>query len=202
MWNRARVKTGSLQALAQLNRLSRRYKIEKVQKLSANFERACWRSVRTAEERAYHQKYAFLRHCVDMINFRKADNRSRRVPLPNSAVSLASQFTGSNSSQLQKRVQSHIDDLTAGLPSCLSDTDASLVAAGGSHTAQLISRCRSHGLTMAECERAVCALSEIARLRTLHARLASYTTHTEGVEDKCYTKRELELMISGESGCQ
>ncbi|CDR93731.1 hypothetical protein, conserved [Babesia bigemina] len=202
MWNRARVKTSSLQALAQLSRLSRRYKIEKVQRLSANFERACWRSVRTAEERAYHQKYAFLRHCVDTINFRKADDRSRRVPLPNTAAALASQFTGSNGPQLQKRVQSHIDELTAGLPSCLSEADASLVTADGSHAAQIVARCRAHGMTTPECERAVCALSEIARLRTLHARLATYTTHSEGVEDRCYTKRELELVVSGESGCQ
>ncbi|UKK00772.2 hypothetical protein MACK_000846 [Theileria orientalis] len=45
-----------------------RYKIEKIQKLCENFEKACWRSVRIAEEKAYIQKYQFLKHCLKLIN--------------------------------------------------------------------------------------------------------------------------------------
>ncbi|GIX66336.1 uncharacterized protein BcabD6B2_57720 [Babesia caballi] len=198
MWNRARVRTGSLQALAQLGRLSRRYKIEKVQRLSANFERACWRSVRCAEERAYHEKYAFLRHCVDVINFRRREGKERRIPLSNLAGSLASQFTGDNQAQLQRRVQSQIERLRRSLPACLADTDATRFETGQPEQSELLRYCLDHGLGRSDFESAVCTLGEIARLQQLQARLAEPPT-TDGSDARGYLKRELLAMARAAS---
>ncbi|UKJ88378.2 hypothetical protein MACJ_000822 [Theileria orientalis] len=69
-WNKpVKVRKGnSLGSLRQIRIYGTRYKIEKIQKLCENFEKACWRSVRIAEEKAYMQKYHFLKHCLKLIN--------------------------------------------------------------------------------------------------------------------------------------
>lgn len=61
-------KNNSLAVLRKLRIYGSRYKIEKIQKLCENFEKACWRSVRVAEESAYMRKYHFLKHCMNVIN--------------------------------------------------------------------------------------------------------------------------------------
>uniref|UniRef100_A0A3B0N4Z3 Uncharacterized protein n=1 Tax=Theileria annulata TaxID=5874 RepID=A0A3B0N4Z3_THEAN len=60
-------RNNSLAVLRRLRIYGSRYKIEKIQKLCENFEKACWRSIRVAEESAYIRKYHFLKHCMNVI---------------------------------------------------------------------------------------------------------------------------------------
>lgn len=106
MWICSRVGArNSLAALRQLRIYGTRYRIEKVQKLCENFEKACWRSVRVAEERAYMQKYHFLRHCVSVMERARRRAPGARSPtqpgparLPLSR-SILSRYDGSNAEE-------------------------------------------------------------------------------------------------------
>ncbi|GFE53599.1 hypothetical protein BaOVIS_010030 [Babesia ovis] len=189
MWNRSRVKAGSLQALAVLNRLSRRYEIDKIQRLSANFERACWRSVRCAEEGAYHRKYAFLRHCVDVINHRKAQRKIRSIPLDNIASRLASQFNGTNHSYIQKQVGIHLNRLSSALPSCLTQSD---VTADKAKPQDILQKCKSNEVDSATAEKAVCVITEMVKLRRLQERLSSMAPNAD--TQRGYKRHRLESM--------
>ncbi|KAK1442203.1 hypothetical protein BgAZ_402330 [Babesia gibsoni] len=162
MWNRARVRTTSLQALGQLARLSRRYKIEKIQRLSANFEKACWRSVRCAEERAYHQKYAFLRHCVNVINARRGEAKELVIPLENTASQIAKQYNGHNANMLIKKTNAKIESLFSELPPCLNHLSAKRPIT--TDKATIIDICINNGLSQHESQKAVINVTEIAKL--------------------------------------
>ncbi|EDO06756.1 uncharacterized protein BBOV_IV003950 [Babesia bovis T2Bo] len=187
MWNRARVTTGSLQALAALNRLSRRYQIDKIQRLSANFERACWRSVRCAEEAAYHRKYDFLRHCVNVINYRKSQPKTRVVPLSDFASTLAAKYNGDNADQLKTEALLRIKTIKSQLPKCIRDVDTDQLT-----TDEIVDMCRKDDLSTESIENAICSLVEISNIQRLLKRFDD--VRKKDISDPPYTRVRLEAM--------
>lgn len=198
MWNRARVKTTPQQALGQLSRLSRRYNIEKIQKLSANFEKACWRTLRCAEERAYRQKYAFLKHCLNVIKAQTGGMKPQVVPLENLASQISGSFNGDNAASLHEQINANLQVLISSLPSCIRKDGGLTVAEVTSKKAELLQRCLENGLPLTESQQAICKLIEIAKLKRLNKTLESGSKRKDTTDTitQGYVKRELEAMAA------
>ncbi|EKX74207.1 hypothetical protein BEWA_042450 [Theileria equi strain WA] len=115
MWLCARIRgKNTLAALKELRVHGRRYKIEKVQRLGETFERACWRGVRTAEERTYLKKYHFIKHCINVIdNIRNKKAQTHATPedvgdAQKFLEQMTEKYDGNNTEECMKDIQDYI----------------------------------------------------------------------------------------------
>ncbi|BAM39523.1 uncharacterized protein TOT_010000978 [Theileria orientalis strain Shintoku] len=198
-WSKPVKKGNSLGSLRHIRIYGTRYKIEKIQKLCENFEKACWRSVRIAEEKAYLQKYHFLKHCLTLIKlYRQKGLEAFSAIKPGQDTCkisdlILNMYDGTNSRECLAFATTILEKLIYSVKSNFVTQDSidevSEKAGGNVYKSQLIKKINLKSISGKDMDK----IKDI--VTTLKKRVKLEEDHGRSPEVLGYTKAELEKMI-------